>query len=70
MKTGEGMKSRQQKRNKELQQWAETAMYMVVYMIDTNTAVAAITLNVNGPNMPIKKQRLWPSYMLSLRNPI
>lgn len=33
-------------------------MYMVVYMIDTNTAVAAITLNVNGPNMPIKKQRL------------
>lgn len=30
---------------------------MVVYMIDTNIAVSAITVNVNGPNMPIKKQR-------------
>ena len=70
MKTGEGRKSRQQKRNKEWQQWARTAMYMVVYMIDTNIAVSAITVNVNGPNMPIKKQRQWLSYMLSIRNPI
>ena len=45
-------------------------MYMVVYMIDTNTTMSAITLNVNGPNMPIKKQRLRPSYMLSKRNPL
>ena len=70
MKTGEGRKSTQRKRNKEWQQWTKAAMYMVVYMIDTNTTMSAITLNVNGPNMPIKKQRLRPSYMLSIRNPI
>ena len=45
-------------------------------MVDIiNSTVSIISLNVDGLNVPIKRQKIWvdkkkrPNYMLSLRSP-
>ena len=46
-------------------------------MADINPSISIMTVNVNGLNKPIKRQRLsvWikktrPNYILSIRNPL